>query len=162
MTVGAASDRLSSLMLLSIRPRHVATILKGLKTVELRRGRPAIASGQPVAIYSTTPDAAVVALCRVSAVDVDTPAALWPRVGARSGIERVEFDRYFGDAEIAVALHLSDVFPLKVPVSLRQLRTGGPYQPPQTWHFLDQDRIASLFGDHPSRVELADLVAAAS
>jgi len=162
MTVSIASDRLSSLMMLSIRPRHVAKILTGVKTVELRRARPAIAPGQPVAIYSTTPDAAVVALCRVSGVDVDTPAALWPRVATSSGIERAEFDRYFEDAEIAVALHLADVLTLKVPVSLGQLRTGGPFQPPQTWHFLDQDRIARLFGDHPSHVELMDLVEAAS
>ena len=54
MTVEAATDRRSQIMLLSIRPRHVAKILDGTKTVELRRGRPIIVPGQPLAIYSTS------------------------------------------------------------------------------------------------------------
>lgn len=158
MSISAASERLGKLMMISIRPRHVAKIVSGHKSVELRRTRPAIVPGQPVAIYSTIPDAAIVAVCRVSTIDVDTPADLWRRVGDYSGIARLEFDGYFAGRDTAVALHLTDVCALQVPVPLGQLRNSGAFHPPQTWHFIGPDRIAQLVGDHPSRNTLDNLV----
>jgi len=162
VTVEAATDRRSQIMLLSIRPRHVAKILDGTKTVELRRGRPIIVPGQPLAIYSTTPDAAVVALGRVSRIEVASPSALWDTVNEIVGIGRPEFDSYFRGATTATGLHLSGIRALSVPVSLAELRTMGPFQPPQTWHFLDQRRVSRLFGDHPATAALSDLIEVAS
>lgn len=155
MTVSTTRPRHDRLMLLSIRPRHVVHILSGLKTVELRRSRPGILPGQPVAIYSTTPQAAVVALCRVSLVESGAPAAIWRRIGQQSGVRRTEFNDYFGGSKIAVALHLTDVEALADPVSLADLRLSGPFQPPQTWHFLDKDRVNSLFGEHAAAARLS-------
>ncbi|HZL07266.1 MAG TPA: hypothetical protein VFE45_17920, partial [Coriobacteriia bacterium] len=109
MTIDAATDRRSQVMLLSIRPRHVAKILDGTKTVELRRGRPIIMPGQPLAIYATTPHAAVVALGRISRIEVASPGTLWDTVSEVVGIGRPEFDRYFRGATTATGLHLSDI-----------------------------------------------------
>ncbi|WP_157607136.1 hypothetical protein [Sanguibacter suarezii] len=161
MTVDATRNRHDRLMLLSIRPRHVVHIMSGLKTVELRRSRPGILPGQPVAIYSTTPQAAVVALCRVSHVESAPPATLWGRVGGQSGVRRSDFNDYFTGSKIAVALHLTDVEALEEPVSLADLRLRGPFQPPQTWHFLDRERVRSLFGEHPAAAQLSTALEAA-
>lgn len=162
MTIEATTDRRSQIMLLSIRPRHVAKILDGTKTVELRRGRPVIVPGQPLAIYSTTPDAAVVALGRVSRIEVASPSALWDTVNEVVGIGRGEFDDYFRGAMTATGLHLSDIRALSVPISLTEMRTMGPFQPPQTWHFLDKLRVSRLFGDHPATAALSHLIEVAS
>lgn len=156
MTVVAPSLSTDRLMLLSIRPRHVANILAGRKTVELRRSRPAITAGQPVAIYSTLPEAAMVALCIVGDIEVDTPDAVWRRVGASTAIELSEYQRYFHGTQTAVALHLTQVVKLNLPVSLDHLRVGGSFQPPQTWHFLDANQIERLVGSHPARETLDD------
>lgn len=160
--IDPAASRRSQVMLLSIRPRHVVKILDGTKTVEIRRGRPVIMPGQPLAIYSTTPDAAVVALGRISRIEVASPGALWDSVGDAVGVGRAEYDRYFRGASTATGLHLSDVRALATPVSLRELRVTGPFQPPQTWHFLDRFRVGRLFGDHPATAALSDLLEAAS
>lgn len=148
VATSAANDRL---MLMSIRPRHVMNILAGRKTVELRRSRPAIGAGQPAAIYATLPEAAIVALCIVEDIEIDSPEAVWQRVGSRTGIELSEYQRYFQGAQNAVALHLSRVVKLDEPVSLGHLRVSGTFQPPQTWHFLDAEQIERLVGDHPAR-----------
>lgn len=147
------------LMMLSIHPQHVQRILDGVKTVELRRTRPAVEPGQPVAIYATSPRAAVVATCRIVQVEVGSPGALWAKVGAAAAIRRQEFDEYYEGVSSAVALHLGAVKPLASAVSLSEMRLSGRFQPPQTWHFLDHARLAQLFGRHPASAVLHGLLA---
>ncbi|RYV51852.1 ASCH domain-containing protein [Pengzhenrongella frigida] len=149
-------------MLLSIHPRYVAKILDGSKTVELRRGRPAIVPGQPVAIYSTMPAASVVAFCRVSCIEISSPSELWNDVKKTAGVGRKEFEDYFRGSRTATALHLETIRPLAIPVSLADLRTSGPFHPPQTWHYLDWERVSNLFGDHPANGALNEMLWPAS
>lgn len=156
--VSSSTDRV---MLLSIRPRHVAKILDGSKTVELRRTRPVIEPGQPVAIYATLPSGALVATCRIAAIESDIPAAIWRSSGPGTGLSRAEFNAYFDRADTAVALHLEEVSPLVDQVTLSQLRSRGRrFHPPQTWHFVDRQRLAQLIGIHPTSETLAELITA--
>jgi len=152
---GNSSGRL---MLLSIHPRHVENILTGVKTVELRRTRPAIGPGQPVAIYATTPSAALVATCRIERVEVGAPSAIWTATGAGAAVTKDEFDRYFEGSTVAVALHLSSIAALGRAVPLAKLRERGAFHPPQTWHYLDRFRLCRLFGEHPSFAALQCLI----
>ena len=145
----------SGLMILSIHPRHVANILTGEKTVELRRTRPNVGPGQPIAIYSTNPESALVAVGRVSHVEVSKPACL--RTETLLSAARVsgdEYDAYFAGAGRAVALHLREVTPLRDHVALSHIRQRRRYSPPQTWHFFDAAALGDLLGDHKARSEL--------
>ncbi len=146
------------LMLMSIRPRHVESILGGEKRVELRRTRPVIKHGQPAAIYATTPSAAVVATCRIGAIQSSSPQDLWASVEKISGVTREEYDAYFMDSTTAVALHLTEVTALEHPVSLRHLRGSGPFNPPQTWHFIDGDRLTGMLAEHPAASHLHAMI----
>ncbi|WP_371327831.1 ASCH domain-containing protein [Modestobacter sp. DSM 44400] len=145
-------------MLMSIRPRHVESILRGEKRVELRRTRPVIKRGQPVAIYATTPSAAVVATCKISAIETSSPSDLWATVKAICGVTKDEYDAYFADSATAVALHLTEVSALEHPVSLRHLREAGPFTPPQTWHFIDGMRLTGMLADHPAASRLQAMI----
>lgn len=146
-------------MVLSIRPRHVSDILEGTKTVELRRTRPRIELGQPVAIYGTSPVSAVVATCRITRVESGPPGGLKARVMPRAALSSAEFDEYFDGARCAVAIHLADVAPLERAVTLADLRlrrTG--YHPPQSWHFFDRSQLCDLIGGHVSHSRLLTLL----
>ena len=154
-TDGNSSGRL---MLLSIHPRHVENILAGIKTVELRRTRPAVAPGQPVAIYATTPSAALVATCRIERVQVGAPSDIWTASGALAAVTKEEFDRYFEGSTVAVALHLSAIAELRRSVPLTKIRERGVFHPPQTWHYLDRFGLRRLFGEHPSFAALQCLI----
>jgi predicted transcriptional regulator len=156
--MSAAAESAPRLMMLSIHPSHVAHILRGDKTVELRRTKPAVEPGQPVAIYATTPTSAVVATSSITAVDADTPAAIWDRHGAASMIDQAAFDEYFRGASVAVAMRLGPIDPLSEQLPLRHMRRDGPFNPPQTWHFLSPERVEQLAGCHPAHGELARLV----
>ena len=134
-------------MLISIRPRFVDRILDGSKTVELRRSRPLVLPGQPVLIYATSPTAAIVARCRIGSVETNSPEGMWSRHRDRVGVDRAEFDGYYADAKLAVALHLMDVERLLHPVTLRNLRRAGRFHPPQTWQFFSAEAAVMLLGD---------------
>jgi predicted transcriptional regulator len=149
------------LMVLSIRPRHVEDILSGLKTVELRRTRPLIGPGQPVVIYATTPAAALVATCQIGHIEVGRPHDVWKSVGSKAAVTRKRYNDYFEGVDVAHALHLSNVQALDERVSLQQLRSSGTFRPPQTWHYLDRQRIESILGVHPSTTVLTSLLRAA-
>lgn len=147
------------LMLLSIRPRHVRDILNGTKTVELRRVRPHVLAGQPVAVYGTAPMAAVVATCRVSAIEASTPSKIKHRYLHRSAISGKEFDDYFHGSCRAVAIHLSAITALNNVVTLEELRSRQhSYNPPQTWHFYDHLRLTQLVGGHLAHSHLARML----
>lgn len=158
---GGVSGSADRVMMLSIHPRHVDKILEGTKSVELRRTRPLVSPGQPVAIYATLPSGALVATCRISEVHTGTPASIWRLVGDDAGVTRAEFDGYFEGADSAVALRLDAVTALVGQISLQQLRAQGrSFHPPQTWHFLDRQRLVQLLGKHPSSAALTGLLPA--
>ena len=145
----------TDLMVVSIHPRHVATILSGEKTVELRRTRPHVAAGQPIAIYSTSPESALVAVGAVDRVQVSTPSALrTPSLLLDARVSEREYDAYFRGTDRAVAVHLRDVAPLQNRVTLSHLRSRRRYTPPQTWHFFDAAGLRALLGDHAAHDEL--------
>jgi predicted transcriptional regulator len=146
------------LMILSVHPYFVSKILDGSKTVELRRTRPAIQPGQPVAIYATMPDAAVVATCRIARVETGSTNEIWSSTAYAAGVTRGEFNTYFRGSRSAVALHLEDVALLVNKVELSQLRARGEFHPPQTWHFFDAARLRTILGWHPSSNALRGLL----
>ncbi|ACV79052.1 ASCH domain-containing protein [Nakamurella multipartita] len=152
------SPELGRIMLISVHPRHVERILDGTKTVELRRTKPAIDPGQPAVIYATMPSGALVATCRIAAVEVSAPSRLWRTVGSAAQVSRAEFDRYYCNSTIAVALHLNDVRPLSDPVTLGQLRARSRFHPPQTWHFVNERDLRFMLGGHPSAHVMAELI----
>jgi predicted transcriptional regulator len=147
------------LMLVSIRPRYVGDILCGTKTVELRRIRPQIATGQLVAIYATSPVSAVVATCRVTKVEVAQPPVVKRSTLTAAAITGEEFDQYFRGSPQAVAIHLDAVTPLDEVITLQELRLHRrTYNPPQTWHFFDDIELRDLLGNHSSQTQLSTML----
>lgn len=155
MSAEASGTRL---MMISIHPSRVASIVSGDKTIELRRTRPAVEPGQPVAIYATSPTAAVVATSSITAVETGTPEAIWSRHSAASMIDQDDYNAYFAGATVAVALHLGPIEMLSEHLPLDHMRRDAPFHPPQTWHFLSSERVSQLAGSHPVHGELAKLV----
>lgn len=119
-------------ILISVHPRHVDSMVRGVKTVELRRRPLKLTDGCRVWIYSTLPRGSVEALGIVRSVVAAAPAKLWRDFGAQSGITKAEFDSYYKDAHTAYAIVFSSIEKLDLTFGLaeiRQHRTG--FQPPQ-------------------------------
>lgn len=131
-------------VLISIRSRHVRSIVAGTKTHELRRKIPRVLVGMSIFIYSSGEDRAVTARAEVAEVVSGPPRMIWSKYEDVLGITREEFDRYFLGAEIAHALRLDNVTVSKSPVTLEQLRSQYDIEPPQSWRYLSSDSMNSF------------------
>jgi len=125
-------------LLLSVRPVFVEKLLAGTKTVELRRIRPRVETGQSVLIYGTSPRMALLAHATVHMIEVAEPPMLWERVREAAGLTWNEYRRYFRGTKQAVGIWLTDVIALDRQLSLYELRERWPwFQPPQSFRFLE-------------------------
>jgi predicted transcriptional regulator len=119
-------------ILISVHPRHVDSMVRGRKTVELRRRPLKLANGCRVWIYCTLPRGSVEALGVVHAVVAGSPVAIWRDYGRLSGITKAEFDTYYEGADIAYAIVFSSIEKLDLTFALAEIRRHlGNFHPPQ-------------------------------
>lgn len=119
-------------ILISLDHRHAQNIYAGTKKVELRRRVLHVSAGDIVWIYEKIPVGSVTGSASISAVHVASPARLWRRFGAVSGLSKAEFFDYFDGLGTACALELSQATKLSKPLSLEFLRNAvSNFQPPQ-------------------------------
>lgn len=119
-------------ILISVHPRHVDSMVRGVKTIELRRRPLKLTDGCRVWIYSTLPRGIVEALGIVRTVVAATPSAVWRDFGRQSGITKDEFDSYYKGADTAYAIVFSSIEKLDMTFALAEIRrhhTG--FHPPQ-------------------------------
>ncbi|WP_404372538.1 ASCH domain-containing protein [Corallococcus coralloides] len=134
-------------LLLSIRPNYVHQILKGEKTVELRRKRPGVQPSDPVLIYASAPTYALVGVFIVESIIEDSPTKLWGRIGKKSGISAATYRHYFEGAASGVALSILSVWEAPNSISLKELRVLWPgFSPPQSYRYISFDLLAKLPG----------------
>lgn len=119
-------------ILISVHPRHVDSMVRGLKTVELRKRSLKLTHGCRVWIYSTLPRGRVEALGIVRTVVAATPSTVWSDFGRQSGITKAEFDAYFKGADTAYAIVFSSIEKLDLTFALAEIRQHHTsFHPPQ-------------------------------
>lgn len=131
-------------LLLSLHPRFAESILKGTKSVEIRRKRPSAAPGMPIILYATVPTGAFIGTARISKTYTATPRDVWSQHHRNIGLSRDEFDSYLSGSPRASALVLSDVRRLDRPVTLAEIRAAVPFQPPQGYRYLTPNELQRM------------------
>lgn len=135
-------------ILISLAQRHATNIFSGVKRVELRRRQMRVAPGTTVWIYVKIPVGSIIGRARIKAVHSSSPAALWRRFGAVSGLSRKEFFEYFDGTTTGYALELTNTQQLRSSLPLDMLRAfASEFQPPQFF-----TRIGA---QHPLRAAIA-------
>jgi predicted transcriptional regulator len=125
-------------LFISIKPAFVSRIFDGRKTIELRRVRPNVLSGNFVLIYSSSPVMALLGSARVEEVLSGPPCDLWARVKDEAGVTRQEYESYFSNAAVAVGIRLARVQRLARPIALEELRRRWPWlRPPQSYRYVN-------------------------
>lgn len=127
------------MLFLSIHPRYVDAILDGRKTVELRKRVPRTEAGTQLVIYASMPKCEVVASAVIDRIDAMEPERMWQNVRKVAAVSRQEFDHYFRDHTLAVAIHFSQVRVFEKPITLAELREAWhTFHPPQQFRYLDE------------------------
>jgi predicted transcriptional regulator len=122
-------------LLFSVRPQFASKILRGEKTVEVRRRFDAKWVGRQVSIYSTSPMKAVLGHAVITEVTAGTPKAIWDRYCKSLGCSRAEFDEYTKSADEVYAITLDDITPYDTAMTLSQIQyyLRKDLTPPQSY-----------------------------
>lgn len=135
---------MNDVLVISVKPEFAIKIIDGTKKIELRKSAPKANKGDLVFIYSTTPEKAIIGLGFVQNIIKDNPQNIWKRYSKLLGIDRIRYNKYYIDTELAVGIVLSDVRGLDQKLSLSQIKTVLPtFQPPQTFRYFDHSYFIS-------------------
>lgn len=124
------------LVLLSIRPVHVANILAGTKTFEFRRRIFARKDVKQALIYCTKPVGRFVGEFEIADILCDRPDRLWQKTRSGSGISKEFFDNYFEGREAAYALRIGRVRAFSTHVIPGEVIEG--FSPPQSFMYVEK------------------------
>ncbi len=134
-------------LLLSIRPRFVALIFAGKKTVELRRVKPRVQVGDLVVVYASGITKGVVGAFEVAGVTVGAPSFIWRKHAAGTGLTKPEFNSYFNEVSVGYAIRIGKIWKNQEPVPLNTLRKRrAGFRPPQGYHYWKLDELLQIGG----------------
>lgn len=117
--------------IISIHPEFAEAILRGEKTVELRRRIPNTPVGTRLWIYATRPRAAVVGTAIIEKILRLPPLTIWNTYESQLCISRGAYNSYFKGSNEAIAIFLKEVSrhrPIFID-ELREMKNG--FHPPQ-------------------------------
>ena len=106
-------------VLLSIKPKYVEEIKKGNKKYEFRKSflnKKNINKIEKIYIYSSSPVKMIVARFVLSVIIEDHPKILWEKCKNFSGIDKIEYFKYFGKYEKGLAIKISELKFFKKPI----------------------------------------------
>jgi predicted transcriptional regulator/DNA-binding XRE family transcriptional regulator len=136
-------------VVLSIRPQYSDKIIRGEKTVELRRRFPISAPRGTIAyLYSTSPVQAMVGWAEIAGVVKASVSTIWRNYAKPAAIKRTDFDAYFGKLKEGYALKLSNVHPFARKMTLSELRERFGFKPPQSFLYATPTLRSALKNEH--------------
>lgn len=130
-------------ILISIHPHFADSILRGEKTVELRRSfRREVSETDRLFIYSTKPVASIVGIAEIRDIDRDNADNIWAKYGPLARISRNYFLDYVGDLPLvsAICLAKTEIFENRIPAYT--LKNNLSMVPPQSYRYLTPDESA--------------------
>lgn len=131
-----------SAILLSVKPKFADLIVEGSKLVELRRTIPAQPVGT-IAIYSSSPVQAIVALADVKETIEASPSKLWTLARENGGgLTKSELLAYFELKKTGFALMLENVRVFAKPVSPKKI--FKLFTAPQSFKYLSSKELQKL------------------
>ena len=122
-------------VILSIKPKYVDAILKGVKKYEFRKAIFKNKNIDNIYIYSSSPVKKIVASFKVKSIVEDDPNNLWGRFKEFSGLNDTEFFNYFIDNGRGFAIEIDNLEKFKNPIDPKEIIPG--FVPPQSFCYID-------------------------
>lgn len=133
---------MGKVLLISVKPEFAEKIIRGTKTVELRKCSPNANVGDLVIIYSTLPEKAIVGTCVIKEIIKRSPTQLWRDYSNQMGIDKKRYFEYFKGCTYAIGIVLASIDRLDKKVSLDSIKKSIPnFSPPQTFKYLTKSQL---------------------
>jgi predicted transcriptional regulator len=131
----------NNLLIISVKPEYARKILKGEKTIELRKCAPKkVGKDGYILIYVTAPIKELWGIYKIENIIKENPNTLWDNFGKQTGITKQEFNDYYKENKNAFGIQLQEVKNLfKHSIKLDSLKNLIPgFMPPQTYSYIDK------------------------
>ena len=130
-------------VLLSIKPKHVKSIIMGEKRYEFRKTIFKNREINRIYIYSSSPVKKIVGTFEIGAILEDHPVNLWANVKEYAGINDRDFFSYFEGKSRAFAIEIQNLQEFPDPIDPYKTMTG--FVPPQSFCYVDGEKcLAAL------------------
>lgn len=132
-----------TILLISIHAEYADKIFTSQKTVELRKIRPKrLKEGDWVVVYVTSPNQTIKGIFEVEKIVENPPRQLWNNVRNKAGIKKEEFDKYYQNTNIGVAIYIKKTLSFPNPISLREIQKyWSSFRPPQSYKYVTKDEL---------------------
>jgi type I restriction enzyme S subunit len=121
-------------ILLSIKPKHVESIIHGHKKYEFRKLIFKSKHIDNVYIYASHPVKKIIGAFRIGDIIEDQPSTLWNQLKEVSGLDEAEFFDYFKNNKIGFAIEIKDVEKFENPIDPEEIIPG--FVPPQSFCYI--------------------------
>lgn len=133
---------MSKVIVISVKPEFANRIFERSKKIELRKSSPNAKPGDLMMVYSTSPEMAIIGVCKIKEVIKSTPENLWVNYSDILGIDEKRYYEYYSNSEKAVGIVLSHVRRFKTKISLSQVKEIFPsFTPPQTFKYFNRSYL---------------------
>lgn len=132
------------ILLISVKPKYAIKILKGEKTIELRKCAPKkVGKDGYILLYVTAPIKEIWGIYKIENIIKENPKTLWENFGEKTGITIEEFNEYYKENDSAFGIQIQEVKSLfKHSIKLDNLKNLIPgFMPPQTYSYIDRGII---------------------
>ncbi len=135
---------MSKIILVSIKPEFAEKIFDGSKRIELRKVSPNARPGDLMIVYSTSPEMAVIGVCKIAKIIKSSPAEIWEKYSEVLGIDEHRFNAYYSESRTAVGIVIDRARRLKTKIPLKNIKRVFPeFAPPQTFKYFSRDLISN-------------------
>ena len=135
----------NKVVLVSIKPEFADKIFDGSKSIELRKVSPNANPGDLMVVYSTSPEMAVVGICKIQKVIKSSPKEIWEMHSEVLGIDEIRFNDYYSESTIAVGIVIENAKRLKTKIPLSIIKKRFPkFAPPQTFKYFSREFISKI------------------
>ncbi len=135
--------KMSKIVLISIKPEFVNKIFNGTKKIELRKSMPKVDPGDLMVVYSTSPEMAVIGVCKIERIITSTPHEIWGNHSASLGIDKERFLEYYAGTEKAIGIVLGNTKKFRTKIPLKTIKERFPaFSPPQTFKYFRRSMLS--------------------
>jgi len=132
-------------LLISVRPKFAARILSGEKTIELRRLRPKVSSGDNLLFYISSPDKNLGAISKIKKITTARLDLLWKEVKDNASVTHEEFMDYFKGRDSGYAIYFSKIKKFNNPIELENIREIIPgFTAPQSFRYFSNHELSTV------------------
>ena len=119
-------------VLISIKPKYVSRMLKGEKSIEIRRRSINLPDGANLWIYATLPVGSIFAVAVVEYILCDNPSKIWSKFASHIGVDEGEYVNYVKNCNKVSAIKLKSINKIEPTLPLSWLKTQiKGFHPPQ-------------------------------